>query len=136
MILTPEERTALIAELKAQQDKLRDTPRENDNLATLIGALPSMRLVLAWPKLKIGVPVEPIEIADNLTAIQKLWSGVTVDLEEAAVIARIPITLIEQHVREAQAFCWVWPDGTNSENAVKLAKTTITRLAKGNEKGR
>lgn len=136
MILTPEDRTAMIVELKAQQDKLRDTPRENDNLATLIGALPSMRLVLAWPKLKISVPVEPIEVPDNLTAIQKLWIGVTVDLEEAAVISRIPLTLIEQHVREAQTFCWVWPDGTNSENAVKLAKTTIARLAKGNEKGK
>ena len=126
----------MIAELKAQQDKLKETPRENDNLASLIGALPSMRLVLAWPKLRIGVPIKPIELPDTLTILQRLWSGVTVDLEDAAVIARIPFTLVEQHIREAQAFCWVWPDGTNSENAVKLAKTTISRLAKGNEKGR
>lgn len=135
MIITHEIRAKLIADLKKKQAALAGTSNENDNIATLVGALPLMRLIIAWPLIKLNVPNEPIEVPDELPESQKIWAGVTLDFEEAAIAARIPMTYIELHVREAQLHCWVLPDGTVAENALKLAKTTIARLAKGEKKG-
>ncbi len=135
MTLKPEVRTELLSSLKKKQAMLKGTPHENDNIATLVGALPLMRLVISWPLIKLNVPSDELEAPDDLTEMEQLWYGVEVDYEAISAAARIPMTYVEQHVREAQTFGWVWPDGTVSDTALKLAKTTIARLAKGDRKG-
>lgn len=135
MKLRPEDRAKLLSRMKKEQGMLKCTPRESDHVATLVGALPLMRLVISWPLIKLNVPSDELEAPDDLTEMEQIWYGVEVDYEAVSAAARIPMTYVEQHVREAQLFGWVWPDGTVSDTALKLAKTTIARLAKGDRKG-
>lgn len=115
-----------------QVAKLRQTESKND-VVPLIGNMPSMRLVLAWPKVHLYVPDE-IEVADlptNTTAA--LWHGIELDFVSLAEMTRMPVSVVKQHVREAQLHRWIYPDASVHVHALELARATIVKVARGKE---
>ena len=112
--------------------KLKRTESKND-VVPLIGNLPSMRLILVWPKVELCTPDE-IEVADPPgNTIKLLWFGIELDFVSLAEMTRTPISVIKQHVREAQLHRWIYPDGSVHAHALELARGTIVKLARGRE---
>lgn len=112
--------------------KLKRTESKND-VVPLIGNLPSMRLVLAWPKVVLRIPDE-VEIADeHSNTTELLWAGIKLDLVALAEVARMPVSVIKQHLREAQLHRWIYPDGSVHAHALELARGTIVKVARGRE---
>lgn len=112
--------------------KLKRTESKND-VVPLVGNLPSMRLVLAWQKVALRIPDE-IEIADEHTnTTELLWAAIELDLVALAEVARMPVSVIKQHLREAQLHRWIYPDGSVHAHALELARGTIVKVARGKE---
>ncbi len=124
--VTPEQRTRLIAELK--------TKEQNSDCAALIGNLPTMRLILIWPKIELRLPDGPADYPTEVRmTVRRIWIGVEIDYEamdEISKAARIPFTKVREHLIEAQRSCWIYPDGTVHEFAHRLSIATMARLAK------
>lgn len=115
----------IIRALQTEQiSKLKQRESKND-VVPLIGNLPTMRLILAWPKVEVFIH-EEVE-----TEREELWAGIDLDFQAIAEMARIPFSHIEQHVREAQAHHWIYPDGTVHAHALELARSTIVKVARG-----
>lgn len=112
--------------------KLRQTESKND-VVPLIGNMPTMRLILAWPKVELCIPDE-IEVADPPgSTIKLLWFGIELDFVSLAEITRVPVSVIKQHIREAQLHRWIYPDGSVHAHALELARGTIVKVARGKE---
>ena len=125
MTITKAWRTEQIAQLKRAEIK--------SDVVPLIGNLPSMRLVLAWPKVELHTPDE-IEIADaNSCQTMLLWAGIELDFVLLAEMTRLPFSAIKQHIREAQLHHWIYPDGSVHVHALDLARATFVKIAKGKE---
>lgn len=115
-----------------QVAKLRRTESKND-VVPLIGNLPSMRLVLAWPKVALRISDE-IEIVDeHANTTELIWAGIEMDFVSLAEITRMPVSVIKQHIREAQLHRWIYPDGSVHVHALELARGTIVKVARGKE---
>lgn len=102
--------------------KLKQRESKND-VVPLIGNLPTMRLILTWSKVEMHVSEEAEK--------EELWAGIDLDFQAIAEVARLPFSHVEQHVREAQAHHWIYPDGTVHANALELARSTIVKVARG-----
>lgn len=122
MKITAELRSLLIADAKAHEQK--------EDVVGLIGNLPSMRLVLNWPHIPLAVPDEFELPTNHNSTARKIWAGVEIELEEVALLARIPGPKVLEHLREAQTQLWIYPDGTTHKHALDLAKATIIHYAR------
>jgi len=128
-ILTPEERTALVKDAKSRECK--------EDIITLLGNLPTMRLILAWPTVSIAIDPDFDPRAQHsggpnicqMNDTKKMWVGVELDFDEIAAATRIPRAVVQEHVFEAQMNRWVYPDGTVHAYARELAKATIVKIA-------
>lgn len=112
--------------------RLRQSESKSD-VVPLIGNMPSMRLVLAWPKVHLLIPDE-FEVADlprNTTAA--LWLGIELDFVALAEMTRMPVSVIKQHIREAQLHRWIYADGSVHAHALELARATFVKVARGKE---
>ncbi len=125
-IVTPELRAKLVATAKARENK--------EDIVSLVGNLPSMRLILIWPTVNIQVPEGEARNMSNLMRdCRKIWLGVELDYEDISNTARIPYSVVKEHVFEAQMNLWIYPDNTVHQYAKELAKATIVKVAKGKE---
>lgn len=115
-----------------QVAKLRQTESKND-VVPLIGNMPSMRLVLAWPKVPLLIPSE-FEVSEIPTnPAVAIWVGIELDFVLLAEITRMPVSVVKQHLREAQLHRWIYPDGSVHAHALDLARATIVKVARGRE---
>lgn len=115
-----------------QIGKLRQTESKND-VVPLIGNMPSMRLVLAWPKVPLLIPDECEVTETPLNPAAAIWVGIELNFVLLAEITRMPVSVITQHVREAQLHRWIYPDGSVHAHALDLARATIVKVARGRE---
>lgn len=121
-IITPPLRARLIAAAKARASK--------EDIVALVGNLPTMRLVLAWPTVTIHVPEGEVRNANNVMRdCRKIWLGVEVDYDELAAVTRVPHACLRNHVFEAQMHLWIYPDHSVHPFARDLAKATIVKVA-------
>ncbi|MBU0691540.1 hypothetical protein KKH18_06970 [bacterium] len=117
----------------ARLAQLRQTEAKSD-VYPLIGNLPTMRLILVWPKLALDLPEAYESNEPNAArALDDLWAGIILDYPALADSARIPLSVIKQHVREAQVHRWIYPDGSIHAHALELARATILKIARGKE---
>ena len=121
--LTDKEREKLISDARFRESK--------EGIVALVGNLPTMRLILAWHTVTINfVKPESMHGIALMSDAKRLWLGAELDYDEIAAVARIPRTLVEDHVFEAQMHSWIYPDGTVNKYAKKLANVTVVELAK------
>lgn len=122
MKTTHEWRVELIAKLKLTESK--------NDIISLVGNLPTMKLILAWPNVAITFSDEQQRGDKNPSDRRKIWHGVELDYDEIAEISRLPHSVVREHVREAQAHLWIYPDNTVHRFAKELAQATIVKIAK------
>lgn len=121
--VTREQRERYIKEARAAE--------QNADCASLINNLPTMRLILIWPRVLVFVPEEPVEYPAEIQRMaRRIWLGIEVDMDEVSTFARIPFAKAREHLKEAQMNLWIYPDGQVHEFARKLSISTMARLAR------